>query len=500
MFDNVRRVARQVVAYGTADATFLAINVLLFPIFANVIPASEYGAYGLLLGWEAAIKVVFRWGLESAFLRFYFEQPDEAARRRLAGTIALAMAVANGIVAAVLIALSGPIDRSFLSPPPMQLAFVLLVVNCYVSGFFFLPMTLYRAREQAGRAISVTASRSIGTIAARLILVLGLGLDVFGLVLADLLVTAVMTVAMAPIYRRMLDLTFSPSLARDALRYGLPHVPFGLLHQVAAYADRFFLGAWLPDAQRRDLGAYQIGSTIASLLKLAPVAFQTAWMPFAFETFTRRRDAPALFARLATYWLAVLVFLTIAVIAVTRSLVALALPPAYGVAADVVPLLSLGVAVQAASWLPTTSLNIAKRTGYYPLITSIAAAAAIAANALLIPVYGLIGAAAGMAIGQTAQFMATVVFAQRAYPLPYELARIGKILGVGLVTAAATTSVAFASPVWTLAARLPMLALFPLGLFAVRLFTARERADLRALLATVTRPRRPGPPPDEALL
>src|SRR6187402_3253839 len=130
MFDNVRRVARQAVAYGTADVTFLAINVVLFPVFANVIPASEYGAYGVLLGWEAVIKVVFRWGLESAFLRLYYEQPTEEARRRLAGTIAIVMAVANGVLGLLLIALSGPIDRLFLAPPPMRWAFILLVANC----------------------------------------------------------------------------------------------------------------------------------------------------------------------------------------------------------------------------------------------------------------------------------------------------------------------------------------------------------------------------------
>jgi O-antigen/teichoic acid export membrane protein len=496
MFDNVRRVARQAAAYGTADVTFLVINVLLFPIFAHVVPASEYGAYGVLLGWEAVIKVVFRWGLEGAFLRLYFDQPDDAARRQLAGTIAIIMAAGNGALALGLIALSGPIDAEFLSPPPLRGAFVMLVANCFISGFFFLPMTLYRAREQAGR--------SAATIAARLILVLGLGLDVTGLVLADLIVSVLLTIALAGTYRGMLDLRFSPAHAREALRYGLPHVPFGLLHQVAAFADRFFLGVWLPPSRRAELGGYQIASTIASLLKLAPVAFQTAWMPFAFETFTRRADAPQLFARLATYWLAVLVFLTIGVMALSRSVIELALPATYVAAAGVVPILALGVAIQAASWLPTTSLNIAKATRSYPLIASISAVAALVANAALIPAFGLEGAAIGMAIGQAVQFVATIVFSQRAYRIPYETGRLGKILAVGILTWLAATAITFDRALWTLLARAAMIGLYPVGLFVVRLFSPAERADLKTLLPSVTRPRRPGggaaPPGDEAIL
>ena len=408
------------------------------------------GAFGVLLGWEAIIKVIFRWGLEGAFLRLYYEQRDDAARRRLAGTIAIFLACANGAILAILIALSGVIDRWFFAAHSYQWAFVLMAVNCFVAGFLFLPLTLFRAREQAVRSMWVTVTRSLGTIAARLILVLGVGLGILGFVIADLMVSVVVTVALTETFRRMLEWRFSRPLAREALHYGAPQVPFGLLHQVATFADRFFLGLWLPPARRPELGAYQIGATIASVLKIVPVAFQTAWMPFAFETFTRRADAGALFARLATYWMAVLTFLTLAVIALTGSVIALVFPSSYQPAAAYVPVLAAGVALQAASWLPTTSLNIAKATRYYPAITTFSAIAAIAANAWLIPAYGTIGAAYGMAVGQIVQLAATVGYSQRAYWIPYEIGRLGKILIVGAATLAAVTSVAFASPVWTL--------------------------------------------------
>ena len=505
MFDNVRRVARQLVAYGTADVTTLAINALLLPFFLDVLTPVEMGAFGILLGWEAIVRIVFRLGLEGAFLRLYYEQPDEETKQRLAGTIAILLAVANGVLLVLLIAASGLIDRLFFRTVPLQWAFVLLVVNCFVSGFLFLPMTLYRAREQAARAASVTLARSLGTIALRILFVLGLRLGVAGLMLADLVVSAAVTLALAGTFRRMLRLEFSRPLAREALHYGLPHVPFGLLHQGAAYADRFFLGLWLPAARLGALGAYQIAVTIASLLKLAPVAFQTAWMPFAFETFKKRpADAPRVFARLATYWLAVLVFLTIAVMALAGRAITWLLPASYAEAAAFVPVLALGFAIQAASWLPTTSLNIAKATRYYPIITTISATAAIAANALLIPRFDVMGAAYGMAAGQLVQLVATLAYAQRAYRIPYEIVRFTKILAVGIVTFALAVAVSFASDAWTLAARTAMLGLFPVGLFVVRLFTPQERADLRAIVDTVTRPRArvepAAPPADETVL
>jgi O-antigen/teichoic acid export membrane protein len=507
MFDNVRRVARQLVAYGTADVTTLALNALLLPFFLDpdVLGPAEIGAFGILLGWEAIIRIVFRWGLEGAFLRLYYEQPDEASKRRLAGTIAILLAIANGALLVLLVAASGLIDRLFFRTQALQWAFVLLVVNCFISGFFFLPMTLYRAREQATRAAAVTLARSLGTIVLRLLLVLGLRMGVVGLMIADVIVSLGLAIGLAGTFRRMLRLEFSPAFARDALNFGLPHVPFGLLHQSAVYADRFFLGLWLPAARLEALGAYTIAVTAASLLKLAPVAFQTAWMPFAFETFKKRPDAPRVFARLATYWLAVLVFLTIGMMTLAGRAITLFLPASYAEAAAYLPVLAFGFAIQAASWLPTTSLNIAKATRYYPIITSMSATTAIAANAVLIPRFDVTGAAYAMAIGQLVQLVATLVYSQRAYSIPYETARLAKILGVGAVTLALASSISFTADAWTLAVRTVMLGLFPVGLFAVRLFTPKERADLRALVDSVARPRparvEPAPPPaDETVL
>lgn len=505
MFDNVRRVARQIVAYGTADVTNLALNAILLPFFLDVLTPAEMGAFGILLGWEAIIRIVFRWGLEGAFLRLYYEQPDDDTKRRLAGTIAILLAIANGVLLVLLVAASGLIDRLFFRTEPLQWAFVLLVVNCFVSGFLFLPMTLFRAREQATRAASVTLVRSIGTIVLRILLVLGLRLGVVGLMIADVIVSAGLAIGLAGTFKRMLKLEFSPALAREALQFGLPHVPFGLLHQSAAYADRFFLGLWLPAERLGALGAYTIAVTAASLLKLAPVAFQTAWMPFAFETFKKRQDAPRVFARLATYWLAVLVFLTIGMMALAGHAFTMFLPASYAEGAAYLPILALGFAIQAASWLPTTSLNIAKATRYYPVITTISAIAALAANAILIPRFDVTGAAYAMAIGQLVQLVATLVYSQRAYGIPYETVRLVKILAVGAVTLALASWISLGSGAWTLAARTAMLGLFPVGLFAVRLFTPQERADLRAMVDTVTRPRparvEPAPPPaDETVL
>src|SRR5262245_14111814 len=124
MFDNVRRVVRQVVTYGTAEVALQIVNFLLLPLYTRVLTPSEYGALGVLLAWEAGLKIVFRWGLEGSFLRLFYDQKDDRDRRTLAGTITIFLAIANGAILIALAAASGALGRWFGSIPTFQLAFV----------------------------------------------------------------------------------------------------------------------------------------------------------------------------------------------------------------------------------------------------------------------------------------------------------------------------------------------------------------------------------------
>ena len=69
MLTNVRRISRQLLAYGTADVLVLAVNFLLLPVYTRVLTPHEYGALALLLVVEAVLKIINRWGLDAGYLR-----------------------------------------------------------------------------------------------------------------------------------------------------------------------------------------------------------------------------------------------------------------------------------------------------------------------------------------------------------------------------------------------------------------------------------------------
>lgn len=477
MFDNVRRVSRQLFAYGTADVMVLLVNFLLLPLYTRVLTPREYGALALLLLCEAFLKVVNRWGLDHGLLRLYYEQPTPEARRTLAATVAVFIGTANSIIALLLIAFAVPVNQRLFGTTEFIGPYRWLVLNNFIGAFLFLPLTQLRVEERARQYAALTFLRSFGTVLVRLALVVGLRLGVLGLVLADVIVTVTLLAALAGTTRRMLAGRFSRTRLRELLAYGLPHVPNGLLSQTISTIDRYVLSLYLP---LHTVGIYLMASTIAGVVKFYPVAFEAAWMPFAFDSLARR-DAPALFARMGTYAFVVLVASTVALAILAPPVIELLLPESYAATMPIVPILTAGLAIQSLAWFPMTSVNVAKRTHLYPIVTAIGAALSLAANFVLIPLFGISGAAYALLASQCVTTAVTIGFAQQAYTIPYERMRLLKVLGTGVVTYVIAAGITFGSAPLTIAARTVALLLFPLGLVTLRFLEPHEWSGVKAL-------------------
>ncbi len=209
-------------------------------------------------------------------------------------------------------------------------------------------------------------------------------------------------------------------------------------------------------------------------------------MPFAFDS-ARRHNAPALFARMGTYAFAVLAFLTVALAGLAQPVIELVLPAEYRSAVPLVPILAVAMAVQSLTWFLMTSVNIAKQTRIYPIVTAIGAGVSIAANLLLIPSMRMRGAAIALLSSQIVATAVTAYFAQRAYRIPYEVVRLAKAIGVGAITYVAMAMAAPGSAWQALGWRAAALLLFPFGLFVFRFFEPHEWSEVRKLVTGMGR-------------
>jgi O-antigen/teichoic acid export membrane protein len=478
---RIRELFRSLMIYGVGDVATTIISFLLLPLYVRYLSPNDYGVLSLLLTTEVVTKIIFRWGIDASFMRLYYDCPDQPSRQKLASTQFWFLAAVNGTLLAIACIGAPALGRQLFHTSQYDTTLRIVLVNTFLVGFTYIPFNVMRIENQPRTFMTLTFLRSLATLILRLVFVVGMHLGVFGVVLADIVVTAAFMLVLSRWFAALIRPVFSRQLLDESLSFGLPRVPHGIAHQVIAVADRYILTRFVT---LHEVGLYSIGASFGLAMKLFLSAFEYAWAPFYFGTMSDP-NAKQIFRRVTTYGVAVLILLASGLCAIAGDLVATMTTSQFHQAARVVPWVALGVALQGIYLLTSIGLNITKQTRYYPVATGIAAATSVTLNVLLIPSLGITGAAMANTAAYAVLAFVSWHFAQRFYPMSYERGRIARLVLAGVVAFLAAKAPAFGvHPVFAVLARGSIVvAVYPAVLLLTGFFVPGERQTVAGLLA-----------------
>ena len=332
---------------------------------------------------------------------------------------------------------------------------------------------LFRVEERSTAFVAASLANVLLTIATTVLLVVVFDEGALGVIVGNFTGTLVVYLALVGYRREQLGLELDRDLLRRMNRFGLPLVPSGLALWTLNFSDRFFLARI---AGQDDVGRYSLGVRIASAMALLLVAFRTAWPAFAYSI-DDDREARRTYGFVLTYLLFVACWLSLALGVLAPWIVRLlARDESFWPGADVVAPLAFAGALWGAYTVVSIGIGRLKRTQFNWVITGSAAALDVVLNLLLIPPYGIRGAAAAAVAAFAFMFAAMAVYAQRLYPVPYQWRRVLTVLGA----AVALTVVARA--VDRLDVAVAAVLAYPFVLFALGFYLPVERALLARVL------------------
>ena len=479
MLHKIRELSKDSAIYGFGDVAVSLVNFLLLPLYVTYLSDADYGVLALLGAVEVITKIVARWGLDGSFMRFFYDCEEQPDRQRLASTIFFFLLISNGVLFLLSMAAAPWLATSLYSGSG-TLPLRLVLLNTFVMSFTFLPFHVLRMEKRSVEFSLLTLARSLATVVLRLILIVGFGMGVLGIVLADVIVTAALMLVLARRFTPLIRPMFSKQVLRESLAFGLPRLPHAGAQQVIAVADKLILQVFRPLA---DVGVYAMGVSFGLTLKLFLSAFESAWAPFYYAT-AREPGSDAVFRTVTTYGVAVLVLLTAVLSASARDLLDLMTKGLFIEAAPVVGWTALAVLFQGVYLLTSIGLNLTKQTKYYPVATISAAAANVALNFALIPRFGLIGAAWANTAAYALQAALAFAFSQRFYSLTYEYGRLTRIIVVGLIAYVAGDTLPPLAPMLAIPLRVLTVLVVFIGLLWISgFFKAEELAVIRRLRA-----------------
>lgn len=391
---SLRKVLKGASMYSFGDVLVKASGFFLIPIYTRILTPTEYGIVGYFQVFSQILIVVLGFGFHGAQTRYYYEHRDDNE------TVGKFMFTINSTTIIAFLVLILPLllvgslrgwtigseNIPFYPYLTVTLIAVLLsVLNTNVTSSL-------RMKQNFLGATLVHVFTFLLTTSATIFLVVYLKQGAFGRIAGNALGLAIIFL---PCYIFLYARHFKPQFSKEALKYavgfGFPIVIHLLMGTIHNSIDRLMLEHYLPISE---LGIYTLGISVANVLMVVITGFDQAYQPSYFELMnSSQTDKEGTVARtFSVYLLLITVITCIGMIFGGPFLVIFAGKDFIGVI-KIFPYLLLAIYFASYSNFFASPIFYFKKTMFLPYISGSSAVVNILLNLILIPIYGIIGAA-----------------------------------------------------------------------------------------------------------
>jgi O-antigen/teichoic acid export membrane protein len=478
----LKRLVTTGAAYQFGDILAKGLALLTLPLYTRHLSNEAYGAAETLLTAVILVSILLRVGVGEAFIRFYFDDDDQARRERIARTATATVAWTTTLASALAVVFAPALSRLILRFEDP------LLFDCAVLGlwaFTNLEMVYAQLRvDERKRAYVFASGANVAmTVLFTVLLVVFADQGARGLLLGNFGASAVVVLGLWWVLRRRVSLRVRVSDLRAMLRFGLPTVPADASVYALQVADRLYL---YRDFSRSAAGDYAIAIKLATVVFVAVRGFQYAWPPLAYSI-ESDEEAGRLYSLVSTYYALATGVVVCAVALLGRWMVRLLAAHRYFDAYRALPWLALGWALYGL-YLVFVAISARARvtSRNFP-----AAAAGLAVNVTLLLVLvphsgaGLGIAGAGIALCGAYMAMLAVMYllTRGLFKVGFEWRRLAQLTAILAAVALSGELLLPSHGLAGLALRAVWLALVPAALLATRFFHPHERAQARSLVA-----------------
>ena len=468
------RLGRHSLIYGIGGLVSRVLAVLLLPVYTHYLTPADYGKIETLIALTTVLGIVLRAGISSAFFRFYFDAPDDAARRTVLRTSFWFTMVAGTLGLALLLALADPISELLFGTSGSANLVRAAGVALWATINYEQLTSLFRVEERSVAFVGASLANVLLTIGATLVLVVWLEKGAIGVIVGNFSGTLLVYLALLGFRREQLGLELDRGLLRSMNRFGIPLVPTALFLWVTNFSDRFFLVAL---ADVAEAGLYSVGVRVASAMVLLLTAFRLAWPAFAYSI-RDDDEAKRTYAFVLTYLTVVTAWVALGLTLLAPWIVDLLAAPRFAESSRVVGPLAFASVAFAAYIVVAIGVGRVRRTQFNWVVTGAAAVVNVVLNLVLIPPYGMMGAAIATVAAYVTMALGMAWWSQRIYPVPYQWRRVATaaLAAVALAVAGELLDVG-------LAAAVALCAVYPLALALLGFMSREERRRLGRLVA-----------------
>jgi O-antigen/teichoic acid export membrane protein len=406
-------------------------SIILLPINTRFLTPADYGVLELIEQSTMVASTLLGIQIAASLGYFYFERDSQPSRDAAASTSMIGSLLVGLLAAAIGVLFVNPINHLVFGQNDFRTVLQISILCLPLSFVLEASFGWVRITDRPG-VFAIASFLRLGiTVVTTIVLVAGFRLGVLGIVTSSNLAIAAIACALMVYFFRRVRVVLDWHLLVRMFRFSLPLSLGSMAMLIIHFGDRFILPHYRPLGE---LGIYGIGYKIGMLISLVYGSFHTYWSAQVFPV-AQRDDADIVIPRIFTYVLLVLSFCALGLTVFARPVIRLLTTPEFHSAAFLAPVIILAYYIRSISEFFRCFFLVHGHPEYDAVCNWIGAAVCLGSYFLLIPRYGMWGAATATTVTFVIMAFISIGWSYRLRPWHFEGIRIVKIVSVAVVLA-----------------------------------------------------------------
>ncbi|NHB67749.1 lipopolysaccharide biosynthesis protein [Perlabentimonas gracilis] len=487
MLKGLKKTARGSIVYGLGNISTKLVGIVLMPLYTDtkIFSVNDFGVLGVVDVTIQVLVALLGLSLYQAYFRWYWDKKHTDDRKSIFFTLFSFLGLTGGIFVVLGAFASQNLSTLLFDSVDYSRVLSLMVISVVLQILAQLPLSLMRLEERAGLYTVTNLTRLFVTLILTVLFITKFDRWLEGIYEAQILGNLFFMLITALYSYRRSVLKLKLQVLKDMLEYSLPLTVASVSGIALATLDRYVLNY---RATLLDVGIYTTAFRFANTIRVFVVhSIQLAVAPTIFKLMDHP-DNKEIYSRIMTYFAVLVIYASLVLSIFGAEILDLFVTDkVYHKALFVIPILSLGILLSTIKDVAINGLNIVKKTKIVSVIVPIVAVFHLALSYLVIPVFGVYGAAVASAISQSIFLLVVLYFAQRYYPIPYEYKRIIVSFCIALVMLVVGINITFSSVLLNITLKLAIAALFPLVIWLIPFLKPDERQWVVVGLARIRR-------------
>jgi len=480
MLKDLFNTAKHTIIYSFGNLSIKLVGFILLPLYTTYLSTSDYGLLAIIEAVAQFSIAVLGFRLSTAMLRWATAEKDAYKQKSIIFTAILSSLIILVPFIVSFIVFANYLSEIIFGTSQFVLYIYLIAVFITFEIYNLFLLNLLRLRDKSIFYVAIVVLKLIVSLGLNIYFVAYMHIGVEGIMYSMVISSVIFSIATLPFLLKQTAFIYDINTAKEMFNYGFPLIFATISSMILTLSDRFIIKHFY---SLSEVGIYNLGYKLASVINVVIIqSFQMGFLPIAFKKFDQP-NAKEFFSKVLTYFTFILTLAIIFVSLYSKELIILlAKDKIYYEAYMIVPLISYTFLIKGIYYVFSLGLHYVKKTKYNSFIVLIGAAVNVILNFLIIPYYGIYGAAIASIISSIIIMLLYYYYSQREYYIEYEVKRLLILVFSSIVIISSLYFIDTESILVSFIIKTVIIVAYPIMLFFLRFFTKSEIVKIRLII------------------